>query len=299
MSRLGYFPAIGRALSRSRAPISEGNPHMKTLGRVAVSSAVLGIVMMGAQGTASAQVIPSLDVAIHLEPGAPSTGELVSGIRQIEGVAEAIEGVRRIDLYVLPAGSITRTLERSVPVDSMSSDVPLSRASFELKWDSSRTSARLVDIVVVARSTTRTGRLEIPSVRVARTVQDTSSGAAQSAGTAKRGAPAGRPAAVAAKPAQAATAARAAARRPAGTTVAGVRHTAIAAPDGAGPAQAASFYKVYGQLPYTADVAQPRVISSAAETTRGPWPFVAAGMVLMVTAGHVQRVMRVPLGRSA
>lgn len=271
---------------------------MRTLSRVAVSSAVLGIAMMSGQGVASAQVIPNLDITIRLDSSAPSTGDLVSGIRQIDGFAEALEGVRRIDLYVMPAG-ITRSVDSAVPVDSMTSDVPLNRASFDLEWDTTAMSGRLVDIIVVARSATRTGQLEIPTVRVAQAApKSTTAAAGKSSGTAK---PAGSAAAVtraaAAPPARPAAAAAARAQT---ASVKGVRFSSPAADEPAvSAAQAASFYKVYGQLPYTAQgaPATPSVITRAAETTRGPWPYIAAGMVLMVTAGHVQRSIRVPLAR--
>lgn len=261
---------------------------MRALGRAVVSSAVLGIAMMSGQGVASAQVLPSLDVEIRLDAGAPTTGELIRGLRSIEGIAEAIEGIRRVDLYVVPAG-LTRDISSAVPVDSFTSDVPLNKADFDLEWDSSTTTARLVDIVVVARSATRTGQLEIPGVRVdeARTAAAEPVAAPKPKPKAPTTAAAGTPSV---------TRAVSGSGRSTTALASGSRRVALRvnAPE-VGEAQASSFYAVYGQLPFaasaTADAAARPALTSAPETTRGAWPYVAAGVVLIVTAGHAQRVV--------
>lgn len=259
---------------------------MRSLGRIAVSSTVLGIAMMSGQGVAAAQV-PLLDVEIRLDPAAPATGELVSGLRSIEGLAKALEGVRRVDLYVVPAG-IDNGVGTATPVDSVSSDVGINQVDFDLVWDSSTTSEHLVDLVVVARTATRTGQIEIPGVRVEpRVVESTTSAPVAASRT---------PAAPRrATPAVAVAVAVSTGRR-VSVVAAPARTVVLAAPRVSaevGEAQASSFYAVFGQLPFSPAVpaARPVVTRPISDSPRGAWPYVAAGIVMMVSAGHAQRVV--------
>ncbi len=261
---------------------------MRALGRAAVGSTLFGIAMMSAQGVASAQVAQALNIEVRLDATAPSTGELISGVRTVEGLAKAIEGVRRIDLYVMPAG-LSRDVSRAVPVDSMISDVPLAQTDFALQWDSLTNQPSLVDLVVVARSATRTGTIEIPGVRVVRAVADQVPAAPV---VTKKAAPAARTATVVNAPAAVTP------RAARSTTSKRVVPTSTVVHGEVSANQAQAFYTTFGQLPYAAGAAsatltRPQLVKAAAESSRGAWPYTAAGLVLMVTAAHLQHAVRI------
>lgn len=263
---------------------------MNCRARVVVSGGVLGAALLASPGVASAQVGPALTVDVRLGAGAPTSGELVSGLRTVDGFARAAEGVRRVDLYVVPS-HLDRDVSRWVPVDSEVSAVPLAKADFTLQWDSAQTSAPLVDLVVIARTATRTGRVEIRDVQVGRVVP-----VARSTGaTAQRAAPARRGSATAGST----TLIGAASEQRSAARLATEDPAEIDAEVGA--AQAAAFDSGFGPLPYAADatsanLARPRLGEAGAQSTRSPWPYAAAGLVLLVTAGHVQRAARASAG---
>lgn len=260
---------------------------MRRTGKAAVVTAVvLGALGFGGVGVAAAEGLPlPIDVVVQLDPTAPTTGELVRGVRDIEGYAEAPEGITRVDLYVV-RHSLTNPLTGSVPVATFRPSVPLGRANFDFDWDSAKTPAGLVDIAVVATTTaSRSAEARVISVRVEHIAPKApvASKPKKARATSAQAAPART------TPAAAAAQARAAAVR---SLKASPKIQAFEA------RQAESFYAAFGGVEVLDAAEAPAaagVLAPLAKASRGAWPSIAVALILLVAAGHVQRAVRVSL----
>lgn len=263
---------------------------MRRTGKAAVVSAVvLGALGFGGVGVAQAEDLPlPIDVVVELDRTAPATGELVRGVRDIEGYAEAPEGVTRVDLYVV-RHSLTNPVTGGQPVMTFRPSMPLGRASFDFHWDSAKTPSGLVDVVVVATTTTtRSAEARVISVRVEHVARQATAPVASKPTVAKKSSKTAAP------------------RTPAAQSAAQMRASVLrklaASPvnQAAQAKQAEAFYAAFGAEPELAveakaAAATPSVLAPLKRASRGVWPSVAIGLVLLVAAGHVQRAVRVSL----
>lgn len=249
-------------------------------------------------GASAAQAEGLLGPEVRLAADAPTPGELISGVRSIEGTADAPEGITRVELYVVPH-QLTGSVKGRTPVASTTETAaPLSRVQFSFSWDSTKTVQGVVDVIVVATTpTTRTGEARVLSLRVSNTA----------AAVAPKPATAPRPAAHAAsaRPSAASPTVvrRVAAPRAvlAGQVAAPTARTAARVPSPliarAKADQATSFYTALGTP--TAELSAPparRVAASAvSDAGRSHAPSVAVALVLLLAAAHTQRAVRVSL----
>jgi hypothetical protein len=259
----------------------------------AVVATALGLLGVGGVGTASAQVLP-LEATVRLS-AAPTTGEVVSGVRTIKGYAEAPEGVTRVDLYVVEH-SVTSSTKNAVPVASTKPTVPLGRHDFRFTWDSAKGAQGIVDIIVVATTPTRTAEARVVSLEVRNVVKQATPATPKKAAPARAKATTSAPTKVAAAPSVARRTSRVAARV-AGPAVPRVATGRTAAVEKAQADQAAAFYTALsGDLAETAAASlRPSALTSAARTGRGAAPSIAVALVLLLAAAHVQRAVRVQL----
>lgn len=257
-----------------------------------VVAAALGVVTAGA-GTAQAVGLP-IGAVVRLDSTAPQTGEVISGLRSVQGYAEATEGITRVDFYVVEH-SVTGDLGAAVPVASVKPSMPLGRASFDFAWDSTKTPQGLVDVVVVATSTTTsTAEARVLSLQV-RNAVERAPGTVSPAPPAKTK-PKARASATAATPATrpVAAPARAATRR----APVAPRALRVAGPvvSAAQQAQATAFYAKVGDVPVDDDApVLQRAAAATVDAGRGVTPPIAIGLVLILAAAHVQRAVRVQL----
>lgn len=263
------------------------------------TAAVLGIVatftLVGPAGAAHAEL--GVRPGISFDASAPPGGSTVSGIRDIDGVARAVEGVRRVDLYVVRHSSDAAPGRSSA---TLSTSVPVNALEFSLRWDTASTLTGRVDLLVVATTPTRQFSARISDLRVpepaapavAPTLPKPTVVKAPVAPASVRPAAPVRASVVRAAPVRGAAAAPASRR---------VLARAVTSP-ATDARQAAAFYRTYGRLDYAAGqraAAPPALRSPLAGTGEGPWPAVAAGLVLMLTGAHIQRALRsdlAPLG---
>lgn len=262
---------------------------MRSAAKVAIVSAVVALLGFGSTATAHADGL--LGPEVSLSASAPTPGEVISGIRMIEGVAKAPEGVTRVDLYVM-SHSLTGSVDNHVPVASTTSTLPMAQAPFSFQWDSAKTVQGLVDVVVVATTpTTRTGEARVVSLQVRNVAKPPAAHrpAAQSqpqSAVAPHAAPrqvAVAPALVSRRAPQ--TAARVVARRVPPPVV------ARASAD-----QATAFYAALGGLVVdTAAAERPVALPREGDTGRGHAPTIALAFVMLLAAAHAQRAVRVQL----
>jgi hypothetical protein len=237
---------------------------------------------------ASAAPLPT-DVGVFLDDTAPAPHSVVRDVVTLSGHAEAIEGVRRVELYAVaprPAGRVPT----GAPVATAVYEVPRTAGSFTLTWAPTG-AARTVDLVVVARTSGRTGQAEIAGITVG-----TPASAARKPAAAPRPAPAPAPAPAARRPLAEGTGplpvAPAVPQPAPGPAV----RTGDAADVSAG--QAGAFYQVYSQTPYQTEVVttdpapRARVTLPARGGRQVPWSAFGIGTLLLACAALVLRVSR-------
>ncbi len=206
-----------------------------------------------------------LEAGVWLDSGAPRTGEHVTGVRDIAGVAQAPEGTLRIELFVVRAGDAY-----AAPLATLTPLVPLGEIPFAFQWDTRGLPAGLVEVRVVATSLLRQVAAAVPGVEVG-DVTDAS-------------VPVDRiPAPLAPLP-------RAPAVRP--RPVDRTLGVYVGPFDRVLPYQApvAPLHDVTRAVPAAAAVPD----GFPAGTGRDPWVPAAAGLLLLVTTAHVHRVLRGP-----
>jgi len=127
------------------------------------ATAVTLLLGVGASQASAAETPPPLPASVVLNPTAPRPDERVTSDRTISGQAQALEGVRSVSLYVVPAGApLDLTTHR--PESSTVSPVSLDAVTFQLPWRVG--GPRDVDLYVVAATWVRQFRIVVPGVRV-------------------------------------------------------------------------------------------------------------------------------------
>jgi hypothetical protein len=230
-------------------------------------AAVLGgiaLLLLSAPTTASAEPLPT-DTGVWLDAGAPVEGQHVSGVRVVAGSAQLPEGITRVELHVARSGATTAT----TPVASAPAEVlALGRVAFSFEWDTTRTPG-VVDLRVVAVGLLRSVEAVVPGVVV---VAPRAPVVAPRRQTSVRTA---RP------PARVGVAPRPAPR-----------------PD----RRAGVYLGGYGTLTYptatpvtgTVTRATSSAVPSDVPQPAGPWRSLAAGLLVLLTAAHVHRMLRTP-----
>jgi hypothetical protein len=225
-------------------------------------------VTLGPAPTALADPLP-VEAGVWLDPASPAEGDRVSGTRAVSGTAQLPEGITSVELYVVATGSTDET----PPVTSLPmSPLGVGLVEFRFDWDTARAPAR-VDLRVVATGLLRSVEVVVPHVVVER----------------------------------AAVAPRAAAHRP--VTRSAARVAGAVRPVAPGRVsvrvdRSGVYLGGFGELAYppsarAAVTTVPAARHSLTEpgggsTPTGPWTSVAAGLLLILTAAHVHRALRVP-----
>lgn len=255
---------------------------MKLCTRALVASAAaLGLVLAGATA-ASAAPLPT-DVRVSFADSAPAPGATIRDTVTLSGRAQAIEGVRRVELFAVahrPAGRVPT----GRPIATTVYEVPGTDTTWAFTW-SPAGALRVVDVVVVARTSTRSGQAEIAGVTV---------GAAVAPRPAPRPAPAPAPRPAAAVGAAGAGAVTGAAAVPKPAPGPAVR--AGAAVD-VSVEQATAFYQAYSQTAYETEVIEPaaprsRVTLPSRGGRQVPWSAFGIGTLLLACAAQAMRMSR-------
>ncbi len=262
----------------------------------AVLGATIALLAMGT-GTASAIDLPGLfQAAVSLEK-APRANQVVSGVQNVTGAAQATEGVLNVKMYVLKHGA--EAVGDAEPVAAHYYDFPASPAEFAFDWDSAKTPAGTYDLVLIAQTATREARTEVLGLRVVRSkfpsgLPQSKPKAAKSSGSTRTTKPAAPP-----SDASTVTSLSHSTGLPVRTRV--TRPVVVAPKVTSGVArgvQTEAFYETYGALPYAAEANAAILpaglggVRSATEAGGGLWPSLTASLVLLLTAAHIQRVLR-------
>jgi hypothetical protein len=232
--------------------------------RLAAVIAATVLLLLGAAPTASAAPLPT-DSGVWLDPTAPVEGERVSGIRTVQGRAQLPEGITRVELHVVPTGS---TAEMTPVASAASTVLGIGEVDFTFEWDTTRTPG-VVDVRVVAVGLLRSVEAVVPGVVVV--------------------APRAR---IAPPPRQTVVQVS---RKPARSVS---RRAPVRAPD----RSAGVYLGGYGALDYGSTPPVTGAVTRAAASTRpidapppaGPWRSLAAGLLVLLTAAHVHRMLRTP-----
>ena len=206
-----------------------------------------------------------LDDGVRLD-APPRPGTVVTRPVEVSGEAQAVEGVLRIEMYVVRGASATL-------VDSVEPELPLPAVAvpFELRWDPAGIAPGRVTIRVVATTLARGFSAEAPGLVVPR--------------------PATKPHAVV----------RPAVRAEAPPPVVAPRRVPAPAPKPALDDSGRAFGKAAPVLPYVRRVVSatrppvtPVTVAApeAVPPDRAGWTSVAGGLLLLVICSHLHRVLR-------
>ena len=231
--------------------------------------AVLVVAVLGGALPARADTRDPLAAGVWLDAAAPTDGAAVTGVRSVAGTAQAPEGVLSVALYVLPAGRAL-DLATDQPFATTYPLLPVGEIVFAFDWDTAAAPAPTVDLHVVAVTLLRDLGAAVAGVRVLRpaaTDQDRALG------------PRARPYATPPPRMAAAVADRRRESSRLGVYVGGFSETL---PYRRTPSAAMRMSAVVAARPAAA----------SSDVTRGPWLSVALGLMLLVGAAHVHRLLR-------
>ena len=139
---------------------------LRQLSRVAAMAGLL--VACGASPVSAQAPRTPLPAYIVLDGSTPQSGEEVTTDRIVGGHVQALEGVRSVSLYVVPAGmALDVTAHRPESTSAAPLSVHLDAMSFRLPWRPG--SPREVDLYVVAVTWLRELSVVVPAVRISRT----------------------------------------------------------------------------------------------------------------------------------
>jgi hypothetical protein len=230
----------------------------------------------------------TVDAKVLLER-APAPDQLITGITQLAGKATAPEGVTNVRLFVVQHNA---SLADASPVASRWLEWPQGELAFDFSWDSASTPNGLYDLVVLTGTPMgREARAEVLGVKIQRI--------AKIVNPAKK--PATKSSTKVTAPSEGVVTGDARQVTPLARTGSAPK---VAVPLPVLPSEEVSqavssqedaFYEAYASLPYTtpaSDSVSGEFIAGASDTVRGLWPSIAASLVLLLSAAHIQRVLR-------
>ncbi len=228
---------------------------------------VVGAVLLLSSPSALAQAPDPLAVGVWLDQTSPVAGSAVTGVRHVGGTAQAPEGVLSVSLYVVPAAH-PLDLVADQPVATSYPLLPVGEIVFAFDWDTATAPGRVVDVHVVATTLLRDVGAAVPGLRI-----EAARVTAPVAGLAPTR-PSRRPGVV-----------------PPAVTERRQESSRLGVYLG-GYDEALPYQRTLLPAPATPTEVSVRPAASASSARRSGWLSAALGLMLIVGAAHVHRLLR-------